>query len=516
MAKAKVAVLVDWNNDGDYDHAQSDITDDVIELSWSRGRDYASQLSGNSISGKLSATLYNNGGKYSPSNTSSPITGKIEPAIRIQVRAGTGSFPYTFPVVFNETKHFVGRLEEIRPEPSAVGNKRAKLTAYGSLGFLNNYKVSLATQLTKRTDEAITAILDDAGWSATERTLATGQTTFTRFWVDSTKTIDALRIPEETEGGFVKESKEGKIVFESRHTRLAGDYITSQATFSDASGASVSFKRISQTDPLATIVNHAQAKTKSYTTAGSATVLWTLGEIGTDSPVLAPNEVRTFEAEYPNPESDNDAVEVNAWTTPASTTDYLGNTASDGSGTNMTSSLSVANEKIAQRMIITITNTSTSTSVYLTKLQARGTAVTQKTTTVRQKDTTSITKYGERKFVAETEFIPNSTEAQRWCEFQLSIYATPVNIIQMSFSANGSESYLYQSLARDISDRITVTATGNSELGINGDFFIESERHRITASDHRVTWNLSPATGGYSSFWLLGTGKLNDSTVPAY
>ena len=64
MAKADIKVLVDWNNDGNYAHAQSDITDDVINVSWSRGRNYASQLSGNSVAGNLSATLYNTSGKY--------------------------------------------------------------------------------------------------------------------------------------------------------------------------------------------------------------------------------------------------------------------------------------------------------------------------------------------------------------------------------------------------------------------------------------------------------------------
>ena len=76
MAKADIKILVDWNNDGNFAHANSDITSDAIDLAWDRGRDYASQLSGNSKSGKLSATLYNTSGKYSPNNASSP-TGDI-------------------------------------------------------------------------------------------------------------------------------------------------------------------------------------------------------------------------------------------------------------------------------------------------------------------------------------------------------------------------------------------------------------------------------------------------------
>lgn len=515
MAKATVTVLVDWDNDGNYGNANSDITSDVIDVSWSRGRDYASQLSGNSKSGKLTAMLHNTSGKYSPNNTSSPLTGKIEPGLRFKLNAGTGSFPYTFPILFNGVPHFVGRLEEIKPQPSSQGAKRARLVAYGSLGFLNDFRIDLATQTSVRTDQAIGAILDDAGWASGDRTLATGLTTMTRFWVDGMKTIKALRIPEETEGGFIREGKDGKIIFESRHTRLTGDYQTSQATFSDASGASLSYKALDQTDPLSTIVNHTQATTRTYST-GSVAVLWTLGETGSDSPLLAPGEARTFESRYPSPESGNDAVEVNAWTTSASTTDYTANAASDGSGTNLTSSMSVSNTKLAERMIITVTNGHASSLAYLTKLQARGTPVTQKQTTVRAIDTASQAKYGERKFVAETEFLPNTSESQQWCEFQLAIYSTPVNILKMSFIANNSDALLFQALTRDISDRITVTATNEAELGISADFFIESEKHKIDGNSHQVTWALSPATGGYTNFWVLGVSKLNQNTVLGY
>ena len=57
MAVGKYFILVDWNADGDYSDTHDDITGDALEVSWSRGRDYASQLTGNTISGRLSVTL---------------------------------------------------------------------------------------------------------------------------------------------------------------------------------------------------------------------------------------------------------------------------------------------------------------------------------------------------------------------------------------------------------------------------------------------------------------------------
>ena len=73
-------------------------------------------------------------------------------------------------------------------------------------------------------------------------------------------------------------------------------------------------------------------------------------------------------------------------------------------------------------------------------------------------------------------------------------------------------------LSRDLSDRITITATNDAKLGVNADFFIESEKHSVTAggTNHVTSWELSPATGGYSQFWVLGTSVLGTSTVPAF
>ena len=88
--------------------------------------------------------------------------------------------------------------------------------------------------------------------------------------------------------------------------------------------------------------------------------------------------------------------------------------------------------------------------------------------------------------------------------------------ILLSKSDFNSDALLFQALTRDISDRITVTATNEAELGISADFFIESEKHKIDGNSHQVTWALSPATGGYTNFWVLGVSKLNQNTVLGY
>jgi len=518
MASGNYDLWVDWDNDGNYSSANDDITSDTLRVSYSRGRDFASQLTGNSTAGKLTATLVNNDGKYSPDNTASALTGKIKPGLSIKLTGGEGaSFPFTFPFAFDESTQWVGRLERIMPSPSSTSLKTAQLQAFGVLGYLNDFTPTISTLTDKRTDEAIDAILDAVSWPEADRDLAEGETTMTKFWVRDKKTISALRIPEETEAGFLYETKDGKIGFQNRLTRLTSPFNTSQATFSDASGATNTYVSIKQADPLSTIANHLEASSRSYTT-GALAVLWTLSETGANSPLLVAGESKTFIAKYPSSISDRNALEVDTWTTPASTTDYTANSASDGSGTNLTSDIGISTTKTATEMVITATNTSGSTSAYLTKLQARGTPVTSSDpVTVRAIDTDSQTTYGDRKVVAETEFIPNTEQAQFWCDYNLQIYSSPVQILSMTVVAGANSGNLAQVVERTINDRITVVANNDAQLGINADFFIEAERHVIgPAGEHTVTWDLSPAEGGYSQFWVLNTGKLGTSTVPAF
>jgi len=75
-----------------------------------------------------------------------------------------------------------------------------------------------------------------------------------------------------------------------------------------------------------------------------------------------------------------------------------------------------------------------------------------------------------------------------------------------------------QAIARDISDRVTVVAQNNANLGINSEFFIENIFHKIEQGGtvHNVTWMLSPAIGGYSQLWKLDQGILGQSVVPAF
>ena len=529
MVTTAYEVLVDWDDNGDYVGVYDDISADTFQFQFRRGRDYASQVSGNSTAGKLTLRLNNEDGKYSPSNASSVLAGNLEVGRPIRVgRGASNTYPYTFPFQFGEefVSIWTGKVESIKPEPSGTGLNMAVLTAVGPLGYINDQVPVSEQQTDIRTDEAITFILDEVGWSATQRDLAVGQTTMRRWWTDSSNTITALRIVEETENGFIKEKANGDIAFESRNTRLYPPYITSQATFSDASNATHTYLQLEQKDPIETVINTFEALYRSYLVTGQPD-LWVYPETGTDSPQLAAGETRTFIAEYPNNSSPPEAVAVSSWMLPLqSGVDVIANNAADGSGDDASSGLLIqTNAGQTNRLRIIVTNnwvnpnTGRPQTVWLQTLKARGTPVHLKDTTlVSQSAPASVTKYGERKFTADTPFFPYLATAQSWCNYQIQMYSTPINIMTMTFNANVSQNNMDAALQLDVSDRITLDATGNARLGVLEDFFIEEVNHSVTDGGqvHMVTWKLSPADSGYTQFWKLDTGELDSTTVPAY
>jgi hypothetical protein len=510
MVVATYKLQVDWNNDGDWGDTGEEIDMGRVRgITCSFGRDRASQLTGRSKSGSLRATLDNRSGDYNQFNSDSPIYGNILPGRPVRL-LGTSATQ-------SDQAIWQGYLLRITPQVFLGGDATAILEATGPLGQINLDQIEVEMVTSQRTDQVVDDILDAAGWPAGSsfRTLDTGKTTVTRYWKSATYTVPALQEVESTEGGFIREGKDGKIIFDNRHHRLSGVGLTSQATYSDASDAARVYSGLIMDDPLPHIFNQFSTDVQTYTTA-SVAVLWTLSESGASSPSIAPGVARTYIARYPTTASANNARGVAVWTTTAATTDMLGNTAADGSGTNVTASIGISVSKSSETMEITLTN-NTSATAYITKLQARGTAISaDDPASIKQEDATSQTAFGKRTWPSKTKFIPDTGEALDWADFNLSIYKDPTAVLQLSFFANRDNNSVDEMLDRDISERVTVVAANTADLSINRDFFIEAVRHQISANRlHQVTYLLSDAVQ-FSDFWVLNTSALGTSTRLAY
>ena len=438
---------------------------------------------------------------------------------------GDGAFPYTFPFTMNQDQ-WTGYLDSLVPYPDIQGNNIAILTAIGPLGFLNRKTIKVAPQTNRRTDLAIGDILDAAGWGAGDRDLDEGNTTITRFTIpQNTNTIDALRMVENSENGFISETKDGKIKFEKRQARYFDtESTTSQATLTDATATdNFSFLELEQEDSLDNIFNEVNVSIKFYETDSDADIVWIHAETGTNSPSIPAGETRIYRAFFPQLAGETtqslytNADSINAWSTTATTTDVLANTSADGSGTNATSDLTISNTKTSNYMDISLTNGNANT-IYITKLQARAT-VTRSTdqTQITASDSTSATAFGKRVFDSDAPFIPTSEEAFRWCQYNLVRFKEPLQMLKVTIPANRNSETLSNIISLDISDRITLDAhTKTGLLSADKDFFIEAVSHFVASKDqHTVQFLLSPVHS-LTKFWVLGVSLLETETYIGY
>ena len=84
MAQAKWLVCVDWNDDGDFSDTNEDVTSDVLGLTLEQFRDLASD---HIEAARLELELKNDDHKYSPPNSSSPLSGNLSPGRKVWLRA---------------------------------------------------------------------------------------------------------------------------------------------------------------------------------------------------------------------------------------------------------------------------------------------------------------------------------------------------------------------------------------------------------------------------------------------
>mgnify|MGYP001573792946 CR=1 FL=1 len=525
MASASYTLEVDWDNTWSigaaaaFTHAQANITNDIITLHCRRGLAAGASLFHQLQSGQLTVELNNKTGKYSPNNTGSVLTGLIQPGHWVRLRTTAvdgGAYARTL---------WGGRLLNIK----ALGKAKNKvsyavLTAIGDLGW---HAKRVIQQMPKAT------LLSGSVFTKT-MTAITGRTTFTNHTIDAglfafdvytgegKNGYDALYEICVAEAGRLYEDTEGKMGFKQRHARLQDTKsVTAQATLSDAAGAAFSYDSIKQVDSseVGMIYNEVAADYQKRTAQAQAT-LWTLAT----TPSLLPGESKTFWAIYPNLASPTNAVQVNAWLTLVATTDYLANSAANGSGVDYTADIGVVLTKSTGYMQITLTNNA-AVEIYITLLQARGTPLTEDDA-VRfvVEDTTSQAAYGDRRYPIVPILSPSLAPGAAgdvgtldWARFHLAMYKDKFQMFDCEVMGNRSTATLQNLANLDLDNRVTVVANGDSQLGISSlDCFIEAIEHKIDkAKNHRTRYILSETTptGGW---WTWGYAMWGTTTRFAY
>ena len=388
---------VDCDNDGNFTGAYDEITSLVKAADWRMGRDYASQLTGRTVSASAEIVLDNYDDRFSSFNSSSPIYGKVLPGRKVKITMTVSAVTQTM---------FIGYLEVIEPIPGTSKQQSvAVLKAYGPLAYINQRKVNVPLQEAVYTGATVTTILDQIGWPVADRSIDTGQTRMNYWWTGgvSSTALSALRDIEDTEAGFLRETKDGKIAFEDREHRMKGAHLVSQATYTNSTSGTLRYSQIVQEDPMREIYNIFRAEVYNFQT-DTLQVLWTLAESGESGPAIGPGETRVFYASV--------SGEISAawpWTTPVPLVDYLAYDGPSLEANDYTAQVDVVVVKYDTLMKISITNNAAIT-LYMVRLMARGIPLlSSDTMIVIVEDATSKTKYGERTYPLPGKWIPSTS-----------------------------------------------------------------------------------------------------------
>jgi hypothetical protein len=468
-------VLVDWDNNGNFTGTYDDISTDVKSISYSRGK---SDELGNADVGQLSITLNNADGKYTP-GYGGVISANLLPKRPIKVSYGTATFK---PL-------FYGFIEEIVPHPH-LSEQDCIITAVDGLDFLSRHDMATVLRKSALTGTIHGYILDDAGWSATMRTIDAGQDTVPYWYGSDVKARFAQEEIDDSEQGFSYISGNGYFNFEDRWHRSSATHQTSQGTFSNT------MAQITYSLNPKNVYNIVKVTVTPWELQAEAE-LWRLEE--TPSIAVGDTQVWWGDSQY----------FVDAWVTPVATTDYTANSLATGLGTDMTADIAITTTKFAKTIKLSIINNGT-VPAFITLLKARGTWYDDQTKVTRKaEDTTSQTAYQKRTYELDAKYTADAEHAQEYASYAVGKFKNPRAELSMGIM-NQDSATLLQILSREISDRITVA---NTKLGVNADYFIDYMEHDISMSGllHTAKYRLSDTVN--EDFWCLDYSALASATT---
>jgi len=496
----------------------TDISSYLQTAAWSIG--FASPYEPIARESTLSVVLNNTDRRFSPEYSSGAYYGKLEPGLVMRLQS-------TDPADSTVRTMFIGWIGAIQPTAGTTPDT-CTIQAQAWMSRAQLSEVSIPIQESVTYDTVLDKILETArvyppgtsawflgvaGQSELGQNTELGDTsTFSNFeagvstflfagdnWSGSTTIFGAAQDTVGREYGRMWQARDGSLHAINRHNLIKDK--TTDVTLSNT----MSDMQYEYGDPedMANVVS-VKARTRRETA--------TQVVAGLQNPISIAGGGGTVDVTYiVESQESGVSLAVKSPITPAQTTDFLVNVASDGSGTNITSDCTgaiIADQSFATRVGVRYTNNNASAG-YITFGQLRGTkldefAVVEQT----QTDDTSVATYGKRQLT--WEYAADSTDtADALGEFILLERKDPRGrVTGISFKPQTSAALLTASLSNSIFARVVVTET---QTGISSaPYFLLSETHTIEASDYSVLWGLEAASA--TDYWVLGTNTLGSNT----
>ena len=295
------------------------------------------------------------------------------------------------------------------------------------------------------------------------------------------------------DGGYLLQENDSKLILDVSEQ---ANYFTDTAAGADISYGNNMFNYITVT-----------SYPRKFDTA--ATVLYSLNSAMS----LAAGETRDLVGNFRDPMGGAWRVAGKTMVSPVSTTDYLMNTLSSGSGVDKTGSLSVTCTYGANAASYALTNNGTAT-YYVTKLQARGLGIyLYDPITYTAEDATSQTAHGLQPLNISMTYQDNADTAEYVGAFELLNLRNPrLELDRYPFWANRDGDHMMAFIAVDMGDRIHFTET---QTGFDRDRYIDGIQFEVHPNKVvKCIWLtrfVSSLTGWYLG--ITGSTELDVTTI---
>ena len=282
----------------------------------------------------------------------------------------------------------------------------------------------------------------------------------------------ALASLEDEENGRVYMDGRGYFRLEAADHRQEGAHTAARAVFRDVSGSGPFFTAMDWDEGRDAVENSVEFRYRLNDNKGLQEI-WRLRDVA----AIPAGESRDFLAE-----SDSYEV-VDSIRAPVSSTDYQANARTDGTGDDLTASVSVtlplSTEYTGRGTVVRVTNGHASATAYLVllRLMADRSYQSLEPTSYRADDAASQAANGRREVTVQCRYIDNYEAARSAAEARLAEGKTARARLALTVSG-GSPANLHQVVHRVLGDRVRVIS-GNP--AVDADFFIEGMAVRALA-----------------------------------
>ena len=403
-----------------------------------------------------------------------------------------------------ENVRFTGTLSALDPLPGKWGARTVSAEVVDWMSVADRTRLSnLPVLINKRGEEVFQTLIDSlpitAKPDAVEKDVTVDTFPYTLDRTRDEQTVLRDEIYRVCTSGMYRcyMRGDGTVVFENRTRRATA--FTSVDTFSDS-------KSFSATHDRSTVVNRVQMTIHPRLPSATDVVMYSLAQpievtAGVTATVLGP---------WTDPNNKDVRVGAVSLVSLLSGTDYIANTLADGTGTDITSGLTVVAGLSGNATSFTITSNTTG---FITKLQQRGKPLYDYGASVLQwEDANSISQFG---ITSAQIDMPYSADAKLALEIaQFSVYNGSFPLTSISgFTRMVSLSNMAErdrSILRLISDRINII---DQVTGLSDPYFINAIDENVSENVLTTQWTLVPAdTTGYWFLEVPGRSELDQTT----